>query len=261
VDPVHDDDPGAEPLAWCSIVLARGVGEAKFHAFVFEADGRRSLIACSEAFPLTRASGARDRGAPRHAHDVLVARFESLGWTRIATAGRWHDTALVLRAFQKPPDNADETSAPAAEPETETAPAAEVPRARPTAAPTRNRASRPSPKRGAAGPADRARTNRRATGQPAGAAPPEPQPAAPPEPQAAGSADTPREPHPAPPPELQAAESADIPPEPPPAGSADIPPGTSPPSRDAAGPKSKGPKAQSPKRQRRSKITDSGGKK
>jgi hypothetical protein len=100
LQPALDD----EPQAWCSIVLAQTQSTAEFQAVVLEAGGRRSLVARSEPFRVSRRWAAGHRGAPREEHDALVARLEALGWQRVATAGRWHDTALVLRAAAPPPD-------------------------------------------------------------------------------------------------------------------------------------------------------------
>jgi hypothetical protein len=104
LQPAYENGLEAEPQAWCSIVLAQTGSTAEFHAVVLEAGGRRSLVARSESFRVSRRWAAGDRGSPRDEHDALVARLEGLGWQRVATAGRWHDTALVLRAPGPSPD-------------------------------------------------------------------------------------------------------------------------------------------------------------
>jgi hypothetical protein len=107
--PAPENGLEAEPQAWCSIVLAQTQNSAEFHAVVLEAGGRRSLVARSEPFRVSRRWAAGARGAPRDEHDALVARLEELGWRRVRTAGRWHDTALVLRASAPPPDTRSAT--------------------------------------------------------------------------------------------------------------------------------------------------------
>jgi hypothetical protein len=84
-----------EALEWCSIVYGQTGREGAFRVLAVKRGGRRRTIARSATFRMKRAGEPQARGVPRREHDALVEHLESRGWERIATPGRWHDTAFV----------------------------------------------------------------------------------------------------------------------------------------------------------------------